>query len=471
MLALFAFFLFFANDDESANALDKALKRFVDVFAMVKENYADPVSSNQAIFEGAIPGMLKTLDPHSIFFDPGHFEQLREMEKSTRKGFGSIVSILPGRVIVLQTLPGTPSSRSGLSPGDEILAINGVDLSRLDSEQLVQLLTETRQHQVRLDVHRQGSMRLLPLMLTPEDVDANAVDRSFLIQPGVGYVHVASFETETGKQIRDAIEKLGGHGLKGLVLDLRNNPGGLLNAAVEMASLFLPPGSKIVSVKGRSMQGDTATVEENAKPYTFPMAVLINGKSASASEIVAGAIEDLKRGVIIGEQSYGKGLVQSVFPLSQGSGIALTTAFYYTPAGRSIQKPLRGSQLEQTTATGLGGIVPDQIVYPERMTRLRGFLDASASLTTYATDWLQRAKPQLTDDWKVSNSLLDDFQTWLSGRNVRPGLAEWSSDREWIRARLHQEIFNQGLGVAQGDQVELRHDPVVLAGLAAISGK
>ncbi|MDZ4798606.1 MAG: S41 family peptidase [Bryobacteraceae bacterium] len=468
MLPIFALLLLFA--DEAPETIDQALKRFVQVFAAVKANSADPISPQQAIFEGAIPGMLRKLDPHSVFLDTDHFEQLKDMEKSTRKGFGSIVSLLPGRVIVLQTLPGTPSARSGLSPGDEIVAINGIALDRLEVEQLVQLLTEARQHQVRIDVRRQGNARLLPLMLTPEDVEAAAVDRAYFLKPLIGYVRVTSFESETGQQIRDAIEKLGGPALKGLVLDLRNNPGGVLGAAVDSASLFLPPGSTIVSVRGRSVKGDTATVPEGAKPYTFPMAVLINGKSASASEIVAGALEDLKRATIIGEQSYGKGLVQSVFNMSQGTGMALTTAYYYTPAGRSIQRPLQG-QLEKATAAGLGGIRPDIVVRPEAMTRLRGFLDANAIFTTFGTEWIQRTKPRITPEWELANPMMDEFQSWLSERNIRPGLGEWSVDREWIRNRLHQEIFNLTLGVAQGDEVEARRDPVIRAALDAITTK
>lgn len=462
--------LLFLFVDDGGEALDRALKRFIDVFAVVQENAAEPINGAQAIYEGAVPGMLRKLDPHSVFFPPAQFEQLKELEKSTRKGFGSIVSILPGRVIVLQTLPGTPSARSGMNPGDEIVAINGIRIDRLEVEQIVQLLTEARQRQIRADVRRPGSARLLPLMLTPEEVDAASVDRAFFLAEKIGYIRVTSFESETGKQMREAIEKLGGADLKGLVMDLRNNPGGVLGAAVESASLFLPPKQEIVSVKGRSAKGDTATVATDAKPYAFPVAVLINGKSASASEIVAGALEDLKRATIIGEPSFGKGLVQSVFPLSQGSGLALTTAYYYTPAGRSIQKPLIG-QLEQATAAGLGGIQPDQLVYPEGMTRLRGFLDASAAFTTFATDYLQQTKPSITETWAVSNELLDQFQAALSNKNVRPGVAEWSREREWIRSRLHQEVFNLALGVDRGDQVEAQRDPVVQAGLKAVLGK
>jgi carboxyl-terminal processing protease len=458
-------FLFAEAEPES---VDRALKRFVDVFAIVEENAADPINPAQAIYEGALPGMLRRLDPHSVFFDPVQFEQLKELEKSTRKGFGSVVSILPGRVIVLQTLPGTPSAKSGMSPGDEIIAINGIRLDRLEIEQLIQLLQASRQQRVMLDVRRPGNARILQLTLTPEDVDSPSVDRAYEVAPGIGYVRVSSFDMPTGKEVKEAVDKLGGDKLKGLVLDLRNNPGGVLTSALETAALFLKPGQKVMSVRGRSVQGSDATVPENATPYSMKLAVLLNEKSASASEIVAGAFEDHRRAVLVGEPTFGKGLVQSVFPLTQGTGLALTTAFYYTPEGRSIQRKLTG-QLEKTTAGASGGITPSHIVRPEGMTPLRGVLEATGTFPTFATDFIQRNRA-VTADFEVSNQLLDELQVFLSQRNIRPGLAEWSNEREWIRNRLKQEIFNQALGVAKGDEVEAKRDPVIIRAVELLSG-
>jgi carboxyl-terminal processing protease len=178
--------------------LEPELKKFADVFARVEANAAEPVDSRQAIFGGAIPGMLRRLDPHSVFLDPDQYEQLKQMEKSERKGFGSVVSVLPGRVIILQTVAGTPSAKAGLSPGDEILAINNIPLNRLEFDQLIQLLTEARQHQVKLDVRRPGNARMLQFVLTPELVDSPSVDRAFMLRPSVAYVRVASFDPQTG---------------------------------------------------------------------------------------------------------------------------------------------------------------------------------------------------------------------------------------------------------------------------------
>lgn len=446
-----------------AGDIETSIKRFTDVFALVEKYAADPVPIDKAFYEGAIPGMLKRLDPHSVFFDPGQFDQLKEMEKSVRKGFGSVVSILPGRVIVLQTLPGTPSAKSGISPGDEIVALNNIDLGRLEMEQIVGLLTQSRQNPVQLVVHRPGSVRLLNFTMVPEEMQAPSVERVFSLQKGVGYIRVGSFDDKTGTEIAEAIEKLGGAQLKGLVLDLRNNPGGVMTAALHAASLFLKPGDKIVSVRGRSSDAKDIEVPKEAKPYEFPVAVLINGKSASASEIVAGALQDQHRGIVIGEKSFGKGLVQSVYPLAANTGLALTTAFYYTPSGRSIQRPLRGGQLDEATANmaqGHGGIQPDFVVFPDGGSRLAMVLDASGSMPAFATEYLQRVK-KIPETFDVTPGLLDEFQTFLSNRNIRPNVADWSRDREWIRSRLKQEILNQGAGVEKGDEEEMQRDPAV----------
>src|SRR5215467_3566024 len=227
-LALLCAAAAFAADDN----LESQMKSLIGAYSILEQQAADPVSSEQAFYQGAIPGLLRKLDPHSVFFDPDQFEQLRKMENSTQKGFGSVVSLLPGRVIVLQTLPGTPSAKSGLSPGDEIVAINGYIIARLEMEQLVALLSQSKQRPARLDVRRPGNAMIMHFVLTPEDMQSPSVERAFLLRPGIGYLRVSSFDEATGKQIQEATEKLGGAKLNGLVLDLRNNPGGLLTSAL-----------------------------------------------------------------------------------------------------------------------------------------------------------------------------------------------------------------------------------------------
>jgi len=455
--------------------LDSALKRFTELLSVVETQAADPVATQQAVYQGAIPGMLRTLDPHSIFFDPDQNEQLKQMENSERKGFGTVVSILPGRVIILQAQPGTPSAKAGLQPGDEIVAVNGVVLARLEFEQVVGYLSESHQHRAQLFVRRPSNARPLEFVLDPELLDAPSVDRAFLLQPGIGYIRVNGFDPQTAKQLKDAIENLGGQELKGLVLDLRDNPGGVVQTALEAASFFLQPGQKLLSVKGRGIQEQTVDVPKTASPYTFPMAVLVNAKTASAAEILTGALQDHDRATVLGEPSFGKGLVQNVFPLTGNTALALTTAFYYTPSGRSIQKPLPSGHLEiekqaeefhtdsGRTVTGGGGIQPDTLIGPEPQTRLRIALDASGMITSFATGFLDNHKVQA--NFEVTPSILEEFQVYAGQRNIQPSVGEWIQERGWLQSRIKQEIFNQALGVAKGDEVEAQRDPAVRAAI------
>ncbi len=297
---IFALLFLFAAPS-STDDLENALKRFTEVVAAVQHEAADPVDTEKAIFDGAIPNMLRQLDPHSVFFDPQQFQQLKEMENSERKGFGTIVSVLPGRVIVLQAMSGTPSAKAGLQPGDEIVAINNVALARLEFDQIVGFLGEVRQHQAQLVIRRPGNARPLQFILDPELVDSPSVDRAFSLRPGIGYIRVNGFDPQTARQFKDAIEKLGGAKLKGLVIDLRDNPGGVVQSALESAAFFLKPGQRILSVKGRSVEDQNVDVPNSATPYSFPLAVLVNAKTASAAEILTGALQDHDRAVVLGE--------------------------------------------------------------------------------------------------------------------------------------------------------------------------
>jgi len=460
-------------DDDPAAGLAEDLKKLLDVFTIVDQQAADPISPDQALYQGAIPGMLRTLDPHSIFFDPDQFQQLQQMQRSESKGFGTIVSINPGQVRILQTMEGSPSAKSGLSAGDEILAINNIPIAPLVPEQLVQLLSQARQQAAVLDVRKPGNARAFRLTLSPELIDAPSVDRGFMIEPGIGYLRIKSFDEPTGKLVKTTIENLGGVALQGLVIDLRGNPGGAVQAAVDIASLFLQPGQVVFTVRGRTEQKQEARVAALAQPYTFPVAVLMDGMSASAAEILAGALQDHDRAAILGEPSYGKGIVQNVFPLSGNTGVALTIAFYYTPSGRSLQKPLESGSLNiAAKATpgifhtdagrevrGGGGIQPDIAIQPPQISRLMYVLDVSGAITTFAAEYVQAH--DIRDDFDVTPDLLDELKVYLSAHRIQPGVAEWLRDRDLIQSKLKQEIFNLKFGVERGDQIEMQRDPVV----------
>jgi carboxyl-terminal processing protease len=369
-------------------------------------------------------------------------------------------------------------------PGDEILAVNNYRLDRLQFDQIIELLKESKQKPAALVVRHPGNARLSELTLVPEEMQSSSVERAFELQPGYGYIRVGSFEEKTGRQIREAIEKLGGHNLKGLVLDLRNNPGGLMTAALETASFFLQSGQQILSVKGRNVPETVERVPADNNPYAFPLAIIVNAKTASASEIVSGSLQDHDRAVIVGEPSFGKGLVQSVYPLAQGTGLALTTALYYIPSGRSIQKAFKAQDfaLGATAAhpnertdfktdsgrpvPGGGGIVPDIPAFPQELTEFRSVLEASASFTTFAAEFIRDNK--ITPGWQPPPEVVDRFQVWLADRQIQPSLREWFDNRDYVQSRLKTEIYNLALGVEQGDQVEAQTDPPIQKALEAV---
>jgi len=484
-LRLFAFICVYlrplpAADD--AAQIEQELKKMAGVYATVESESADPIPASTAIYQGAIPGMLRTLDPHSVFFDSDQFEQLQQMQSSERKGFGTVVSLLPGRVIVLQALEGSPSAKAGLSAGDDIVAINTIPVRYLDIDQLTQLLTEARQKEATLEVRKPGSEGLVEIKMSPALLDAPTVDRAYMVAPGIGHLRITSFEQPTGRLVEETIQKLGGKSLQGLIIDLRDNPGGAVQSAAETAALFLSPDQIIFTIGGRSSKPQEVAVPKDSKPYTFTVAVLINGKSASASEIVTGALQDHDRAFVLGEPSYGKGLVQQVFPLTAGTGLALTTAFYYTPSGRSIQKPLGSGELGAATVMargpfrsdagrplpGGGGIQPDQIVYPAQQSRLELVLDASGALTSFAGEYLRTHTVGETAE--VSAAMLDELKVFLSERSIQPGVADWLTDRAWIASRLQQELLTLKFGVARGDEIELQRDSAVQAALKKLRG-
>jgi carboxyl-terminal processing protease len=476
-----------APQGDPVKDLAPSLQKFLEVLSTVQAESPDPPPLDKLIYEGAIPSMLRQLDPHTQFFDPSQFQQLQHMEHSEQKGFGSVVSVLPGQVIFLQTLPGTPSNKAGIQPGDELVAINNVSISSLEPQQIIQLLTEARQQRVAVYIRRQGSPKVLEFALTPELVDSPSVDRAFMLQPGFGYIRVTSWDLQTARQLRDAVEKLGGNSLQGLLLDLRNNPGGVVKAALDAASMFLQPGQRILTAKGRSGEGEVADVPKHATPYGFKLAVLINEKTASASEILSGALQDHDRALIVGEPSYGKGLVQSVVPLSNGAGLAITTAFYYTPSGRSIQRPLRNSALSEafsnnpSTArpvfktdkgrlvTGGGGIQPDVRADPAVPTQLETVLDASGAITAFATQYLSKYA-NLPAAFEITPEVIDDFKVFLSSRRIQPSVAEWTRERSWVTTRLKEEILTQARGVDKGDEIAARRDPQIQAALRGMQG-
>src|SRR5436190_11668795 len=311
-------------------------KQFTQVYQTVEENYAEPVSADKAIYNGAIPGMLHSLDPHSNFFDPKSYSLLREEQRGKYYGVGMTVGPRNNKVIVIAPFVGTPAYRAGIRPGDIIAAVDGKATDNLSTSDVADLLKGPKGTTVRITILREGSDKPLEFNVIRDEIPRNSVDLAFQIRPGVGYIHVTGFQETTEHEVSEALDKFGD--MKGLILDLRQNPGGLLNEGVGVADKFLKKGQVIVSHHGRASQEKRYVATHGNGGREYPLVVLVNRGTASAAEIVAGAIQDHDRGLIAGETTFGKGLVQTVYPLVENTGLALTTAKYYTPSGRLIQR-------------------------------------------------------------------------------------------------------------------------------------
>jgi len=341
-----------AADDPSRSdqTVSQGLDSFARVFALVQGNYADKVDSDKAVFGpenvntlGAIPGMLRTLDPHSNFLDARTFARFTENQEGKYYGVGMRILTVPAAMgkwttTVTEPMAGSPAFHAGVRPGDVIMAVDGKPAEDMDGELVAKTLKGPRGTVVHVTISREGYDKPLDFAITRQEITGMSVDDYFLAQPGIAYAHIASFSETTGSELAAALKKLGGRNLKGVVLDLRGNPGGILQAAVDVADQFLEKGQLIVYHNGRNSPEERYRARSTGEGADYPIVVLIDHQTASAAEIVTGALQDHDRALVMGQTSFGKGLVQKVYPLSEGTGLLLTTAHYYTPSGRLIQR-------------------------------------------------------------------------------------------------------------------------------------
>jgi len=318
------------------NGTYEQLKIFGSVLDLVQRNYVEEIPPKKLIY-GAVQGMLKSLDPHSSFMKPDDYKELQIETKGIFTGIGIEISLKDGILTVVSPIEGTPAYKAGLKANDKILKIEGKTTKNMTLIESVKLLRGAKGTNVTISIYREGWRRLKDVTLTRDVIPIKSV-RSRMLEEGYGYIRISNFQNKTTFELKKALKELEkGKGLKGLVLDVRNNPGGLLDQAVKVADVFLKKGL-IVYTDGRiEEQKMRFEAHPDKHSHDYPIAVLVNEGSASASEIVAGALQDHKRAIIVGVQTFGKGSVQTIIPLEDGSAVRLTTARYYTPNGRSIQ--------------------------------------------------------------------------------------------------------------------------------------
>lgn len=457
--------------------------KFAQVYSEIAANYMGPLDPDRLILEGGVRGMLSSLDPFSSFFDKQQFTQLQQETRGEALGFGSILYVQRGRVMVIQAQQGSPSWRAGLGPGDQILAVNGTLLSSLSFRQLIQLLTVSRSHDVSLSVLRPGESAPVTFHLRPAEVALPTVDIAFRYSTAVGYIHIASFESKTPQEVVAALQKVDFKSLKGLVLDLRNNPGGMLASAVGVCSLFLKPGSVVLTLRGRTVPMKSYATVPAPLQVNLPLIVLVNGNTASAAEVVTAALQDHDRALIVGQPTFGKGVVESVMPLSDETGVALLTSEYFTPSGRSIQKPLAGTALadpirgiaaagadgasgeEFHTADGRplsadGGITPDVMDAVPKLDPWMAFLNQAGLFSSFATEYVTY-HAKISKTFEPDTDTLEEFRNFLQGQRVKTPEEYWSKDQTLLKANLKVALFNLVFGLDVGNEASVLSDPQV----------
>jgi len=467
------------------------VRTFGDVYALVEQNYAEPISGEKAdtvIFDGAIPGMLRVLDPHSNFYDPKAYAKMREEQHGRYYGVGMTIQQQNGKVYVVFPAEGAPAFRAGIHPGDiifsvdgKLVSIDGKDPNGLISSDLVaKALKGPKGTHVQASFLREGQANPLVFDLIRDSIPHPSVDLAYEVRPGVGYIHLTQFQETTATEVSQAVDGFGD--LKGLIFDLRGNPGGLLDQAVEVCDHLLSKGQGIVSQRGRAFPDRNYAATHGNGGKSFPIVVLVNRGTASAAEIVSGALQDHDRALIVGETTFGKGLVQTVYNLSENTGLALTTYHYYTPSGRLIQRNYSGISLFDyyshggtapadtasrevkltdagRTVYGGGGITPDEKIESPKSNHFQDSLLYKDAFFHFAPVYL--ANRTVDKNFQVDAAVLAEFKKYLTSQNIAWTEADLNGVMDWVKIGIKDKIFTIQFGQLQGLRVRADWDPEI----------
>ena len=479
------------------------VRLFEEVVDMVSDRFVDENGQDE-LYQMAIEGLLHELgDPYSILMDRDQYADLRLNTTGEYGGLGIQIAVRNGWITIIAPMPGTPAERAGLQAGDRIVEVDGVSTEGWTEDDAVNVLRGPKGKAVDIKVGRVGAEAPIPFTIKRDDIEVRAVPSAYLMEDGVGYVEVVGFSESSAREVREAVERLSEQGMRGLILDLRDNPGGLLDQSFEMADLFLGKGVTITETRGR-VDDDNHSYRAN-DPDRFaglPMVVLINGASASASEIVAGALQDHDRALLLGQRTFGKGSVQTLFPLRAGDYVLkLTTARWYTPSGRSIQAPHGerdmapvsdldedadadpdddgGREIFRTDAgrevLGGGGITPDFLVERETDARVEAFFRAmnpygaaySDAMFDFASEFAATHR-DLRPDFEVTPGMLDELFDRLVANEVEISRETYDGARDWLARQLGYRIAYSKWGQEGARQRWNRADQDVEAALRVL---
>lgn len=450
------------------------LERLFKAYAYLTQFSYEKPSEN--LLYGAVEGMTAGLDPHSRFLDPVTLRTLREDQGGKFYGLGISITSINGKITVMQVLKGTPAEKAGLLVGDAIVKVDGKSILGYTATEAVKVLRGPKGTKVKIEVEREGYARPLEFIIERAEIPLNSVRYSFMYKKDVGYIALNSFAIKSDEEIRTALNKLKKQGMRYLILDLRGNGGGALRSAVEICDEFLFPPQIIVTTKGRTPESYAEYRAKKKGQFEYlPVAVLVNHYSASASEIVAGALQDHKRAVIVGTKTFGKGLVQTLYPLSEDTALALTTAKYYTPSGKCIQKPfsnwilyfwgINSPDYDNTP----GGIIPDVKVKPQLLKELAARMRGKGLFFRWANlfargkrevsmKYLPLVKSGGPENIVVDRAIMEDFLKFSRKNGIKYTAKELKESEADIKFELKYEMANIIWGLEEGVKVILRND-------------
>jgi carboxyl-terminal processing protease len=497
------------NQLVSGDNLYDQVNKFRDVLGLTEKYYVEPVDPAK-LTDAAVEGLLDKLDPHSTYIPPRALVSVTEEFRGEFEGIGIRFTIRNDSIFVVETIGGGPSARLGLQTNDRIVRINDSSAVGLTNDQVMQRLRGPKGTRVDVSIARPGVKDLLDFEIIRDKISLTSVDVAMMVTGEIGYISVNRFSEKTTAEMEQALGSLKAQGMKRLILDLRDNPGGLLEQAFKMVDLFLDGGTteaphKIVYTKSRRPEFDEVYYARTGQPYEhLPLIILLNNNSASASEIVAGAIQDWDRGLIVGETSFGKGLVQRQFELADGSALRLTIARYYTPSGRSIQREYEGKQREEyqreaftrqetegeniehteerdTTRPmyrthdgrivyGGGGITPDYVIKNAPLTPLARTLLRRGLFDQFVTGYLDgkglrirsaygKDRQAFEQSFRVSEEILKDFRSYIVQRDVKIDEKDYDKDLGFFKVRLKATLARSFWGNEGWYPLMLRIDP------------
>jgi len=470
------------NDPEQVNVYKK-LKLFNEILFKLQENYVDDVNID-VLIDAAIEGMLDETDPHTTYFTPDEFERFNSNTKGEFGGLGISIDKKGDYITVVSPIEGTPAYNLGILSGDKIVKVDGENVVGISTDEVIKKMRGDKGTKVLIGIERPGVEEELEFEIIRDIIKINSIPYAFKMDDGIGYIRIRQFNANTTKELREKLDMLEEDGIRGLMIDLRFNPGGLLREAVDTVNEFIGKGKRVVFTKGKTSQANLEyDTRYNRIRNGYPIIVLINEASASAAEIFSGSLQDWDKGLVVGKTSFGKGSVQRLFPLSDGNGLKVTTAKYYINSGRCIHKDLNDKLLKGKDVTdeekelaeeehikdvhyteqgrivyGGGGINPDIEIEQSRLTDFEIEMRRKNSLFNFSIDYLLENQDEVDLGFRADDGVVSDFLEFIETDSIEYEQADLDSSHSWISNELTNNIISRKFGVEEGYKILINED-------------